>query len=68
MSVPRCYCGWVRLPDRTSPSVNDSTAEKAVFDPIKLDVVGISPDAVQKQRAFVEKEHLTVRFAPCSPT
>jgi len=50
------------------PRVNDSIVEKEVFDPSKVDVVGISPDAVQKQRTFVEKEHLTVRSAPCSPT
>ena len=35
--------------------------EKDTFKPGKVQIIGISPDPVEKQKAFVEKEKLTVR-------
>jgi len=34
--------------------------EKDNFKPGKVQIIGISPDPVEKQKAFVEKEKLTV--------
>ena len=36
--------------------------EKDTFKPDKIQIIGISPDPVEKQKAFVEKEKLTVRY------
>jgi len=37
----------------------DAIAEKDIFKPGKVQIIGISPDPVEKQKAFVEKEKLT---------
>jgi peroxiredoxin Q/BCP len=37
----------------------DAVAQKDIFKPGKVQVIGISPDSVEKQKAFVEKEKLT---------
>ncbi|OCH91855.1 AhpC-TSA-domain-containing protein [Obba rivulosa] len=37
----------------------DALAEKDLFKRTKVEIVGISPDPVEKQKAFVEKEKLT---------
>ncbi|KAJ3564565.1 hypothetical protein NP233_g8214 [Leucocoprinus birnbaumii] len=37
----------------------DLVAEKPIFSSDKVQIVGISPDPVEKQKAFVEKEKLT---------
>ncbi|KAJ7134589.1 peroxiredoxin Q, partial [Mycena epipterygia] len=37
----------------------DAIAEKATFKTEKVEVIGISPDSVEKQKAFVEKHKLT---------
>ncbi|KAF8964287.1 thioredoxin-like protein [Flammula alnicola] len=37
----------------------DAIAEKDTFKPGKVQIIGISPDPVEKQKAFVEKENLT---------
>jgi hypothetical protein len=38
----------------------DNFVEKDIFKPGKVQIIGISPDPVEKQKAFVEKEKLTV--------
>lgn len=42
--------------------------EKESFSSAKVEIVGISPDPVDKQRLFVEKQKLTVRTCPVSAT
>lgn len=37
----------------------NAIAEKDAFKPGKVEVIGISPDSVEKQKAFVEKNKLT---------
>jgi peroxiredoxin Q/BCP len=37
----------------------DAIAEKDTFKPGKVQIIGISPDPVDKQKAFVEKQKLT---------
>lgn len=37
---------------------------KVNFSPDKVQVIGISPDPVEKQKSFVEKEKLTVSLIP----
>ncbi|KAJ7675861.1 peroxiredoxin Q [Mycena polygramma] len=37
----------------------DAIAEKDTYKPGKVEVIGISPDPVEKQKAFVEKNKLT---------
>ncbi|EMD39977.1 hypothetical protein CERSUDRAFT_112219 [Gelatoporia subvermispora B] len=37
----------------------DALAEKDLFKRTKVEIIGISPDPVDKQKAFVEKEKLT---------
>jgi len=37
----------------------NAIAEKDIFKPGKVQIIGISPDPVEKQKAFVEKEKLT---------
>ncbi|KAF7346276.1 Peroxiredoxin Q [Mycena sanguinolenta] len=37
----------------------DAIAEKDTYKPGKVEVVGISPDSVEKQKVFVEKNKLT---------
>ncbi|KAF5360469.1 hypothetical protein D9756_004729 [Leucocoprinus leucothites] len=44
---------------REACQFRDLVAEKATFSPDKVQVIGISPDPVEKQKAFVEKEKLT---------
>ena len=38
--------------------------EKDIFKPGKVQIIGISPDPVEKQKVFVEKEKLTVLHIP----
>ena len=40
----------------------DGHVEKDTFKPDQVQIIGISPDSVEKQKAFVEKEKLTVYF------
>ncbi|KAF8158391.1 peroxiredoxin Q [Crassisporium funariophilum] len=40
-------------------SFRNAVAEKDTFKPGKVQIIGISPDNVEKQKAFVEKEKLT---------
>ena len=40
----------------------DGYLEKDTFKPDQVQIIGISPDSVDKQKAFVEKEKLTVYF------
>jgi len=37
----------------------DAVAEKDIFAPGKVQIIGLSADSVQKQKAFVEKQGLT---------
>jgi len=37
----------------------DAIAEKDTFKPGKVQIIGISPDPIEKQKTFVEKEKLT---------
>ncbi|KAF7365248.1 Peroxiredoxin Q [Mycena venus] len=37
----------------------DAIAEKDTYKPGKVEVIGVSPDSVEKQKAFVEKNKLT---------
>lgn len=37
---------------------------KVNFSPDKVQVIGISPDPVEKQKSFVEKEKSTVSLIP----
>jgi len=37
----------------------DAIAEKDTYKPEKVEVIGVSPDSVEKQKAFVEKNKLT---------
>ncbi|KAF4617246.1 hypothetical protein D9613_005847 [Agrocybe pediades] len=37
----------------------DAIAEKDTFKPGRVQIIGISPDSVEKQKAFVEKQKLT---------
>ncbi|KDR82771.1 hypothetical protein GALMADRAFT_238291 [Galerina marginata CBS 339.88] len=37
----------------------DAIAEKDTFKPGKVQIIGISPDSVEKQKTFVEKQKLT---------
>jgi len=37
----------------------DAMAQKDIFKPGKVQIIGISPDPVEKQKTFVEKEKLT---------
>ncbi|KAF8817025.1 peroxiredoxin Q [Phlegmacium glaucopus] len=39
--------------------IRDAIAEKDTFKPGKVQIIGISPDPLEKQKAFVEKEKLT---------
>lgn len=47
--------GWTQ---EDSPHI--CTAEKDLFKRSKVQVVGVSPDAVDKQKVFVDKQKLTV--------
>ena len=49
------FTGWTQ---RDSPYIY--TVEKDLFKRSKVQVVGVSPDAVDKQKAFVDKQELTV--------
>lgn len=44
----------------TQRSMLTISAEKDTFKPGKVQIIGISPDPVEKQKLFVEKEKLTV--------
>lgn len=44
---------------RQACQFRDAIAEKDTFKPGKVQIIGISPDPVEKQKAFVEKEKLT---------
>lgn len=48
--------------------VKSSSTEKVNFSPEKVQIIGISPDPVEKQKAFVEKEKLTASFIPAHLT
>ena len=41
---------------------SDGHVEKDTFKPDQVQIIGISPDSVEKQKAFVEKDKLTVYF------
>ena len=41
-------------------SILTTFTEKDTFKPGKVQIIGISPDPVEKQKLFVEKEKLTV--------
>jgi peroxiredoxin len=41
-------------------------AEKDIFAPGKVQIIGLSTDTVEKQKRFVEEQKLTVRIALCS--
>jgi thioredoxin-dependent peroxiredoxin len=45
-----------------------ATQEKPAYNPDKVQVIGISADSVEKQKAFVEKYKLTVRFCRLEET
>jgi len=40
----------------------DGHVEKDTFKTDQVQIIGISPDSLEKQKAFVEKEKLTVYF------
>jgi hypothetical protein len=58
--VPRCYCRCVSLGSSEIKLTRARKIEKDTYAPGKIELVGISPDPVEKQKAFVEKHKLTV--------
>ena len=59
-SEMRSQVSYIHLDDRLK-YIDWNCSEKDIFKPGKVQIIGISPDPVEKQKAFVEKEKLTVR-------
>lgn len=63
LSVQGCSCRWVTVSCLATDQGSAESpwwTEKVDFSPDKIQIIGISPDPVEKQKAFVEKEKLTV--------
>lgn len=58
----RMPCGPARDPSRSHCA--SRYADNELFKRTKVEIVGISSDPVDKQKAFVEKQKLTVSAAP----
>ncbi|EIW81373.1 thioredoxin-like protein [Coniophora puteana RWD-64-598 SS2] len=51
---------------REACQFRDALAEKEIYKRSNVQVVGVSPDSVKKQKEFVEKQKLTVRLVAFS--
>ena len=68
MPVPRCASRYAASPPspctvvgQLTGGLGDTRAEKDLFKRTKVEIVGVSGDAADKQKEFVEKQKLTVR-------
>ena len=59
--LPRCSDRWAHKHNRSGVTLRQSSVtEKTTFKPEKSQVIAISPDPVEKQKEFVEKQNLPV--------